>query len=125
MLTQTVIRWTDIHVLSPAALHLSTQPSQYAAQTIPSLHDFQSLWTSWDIVTKAMVPREELLSEPIKLRNALIFYLGHIPTFSGQLTPLDLLNLCTKILTNRNNRYSFNSGVAKQADGTQGVPADL
>lgn len=96
-----MIRWTDIHVLSQATLHLSTQPSQYAAQTIPNLHDFQSLWTSWDIVTKAMVPREELLSKPIKLRNALIFYLGHIPTFSGQLTPLDQLVLYTRILTNR------------------------
>lgn len=28
-----------------------------------------------------MVPREDLLSQPIKLRNAVIFYLGHIPTF--------------------------------------------
>lgn len=28
-----------------------------------------------------MVPKEELLSKPIKLRNAVIFYLGHIPTF--------------------------------------------
>lgn len=28
-----------------------------------------------------MVPNEELLSKPIKLRNAIIFYLGHIPTF--------------------------------------------
>lgn len=34
-------------------------------------------------MTKTMVPREELLSKPIKLRNALIFYLGHIPTFLG------------------------------------------
>lgn len=28
-----------------------------------------------------MIPEEELLSEPIKLRHACIFYLGHIPTF--------------------------------------------
>jgi hypothetical protein len=28
-----------------------------------------------------MIPDEELLSKPIKLRNACIFYLGHIPTF--------------------------------------------
>jgi formylglycine-generating enzyme required for sulfatase activity len=28
-----------------------------------------------------MIPQEELLSKPIKLRNACIFYLGHIPTF--------------------------------------------
>lgn len=29
-----------------------------------------------------MVPRDELLNKPIKLRNNLIFYLGHIPTFA-------------------------------------------
>lgn len=74
---------TDIHVLSSAALDLPTMASQYAAQTIPSIQDFQALWTAWDTVTKSMVPREELLSKPIKLRNALIFYFGHIPTFSG------------------------------------------
>jgi formylglycine-generating enzyme required for sulfatase activity len=28
-----------------------------------------------------MIPEEELLSKPIKLRNECIFYLGHIPTF--------------------------------------------
>ncbi|EYE96655.1 DUF323 domain protein [Aspergillus ruber CBS 135680] len=71
-----------IHVLSSAALDLPTQPSQYAAHSIPSLSDYQSLWTAWDTATKSMIPREDLLSKPIKLRNALVFYLGHIPTFS-------------------------------------------
>lgn len=28
-----------------------------------------------------MIPDEELMNKPIKLRNACIFYLGHIPTF--------------------------------------------
>ncbi|KKK26388.1 hypothetical protein ARAM_006780 [Aspergillus rambellii] len=71
-----------IHLLYPAALDFPTSPSEYAAHPIPSLKEFQSMWTAWDIVTKAMVSQEELLSKPIKLRNALIFYLGHIPTFS-------------------------------------------
>ncbi|KAL4893565.1 C-type lectin protein [Aspergillus ambiguus] len=71
-----------IHMLASASLEFPTAPSQYAASAIPSLRDFQSLWTSWDVTTKSMVPRDELLSKPIKLRNALIFYLGHIPTFS-------------------------------------------
>ncbi|KAL4884303.1 C-type lectin protein [Aspergillus karnatakaensis] len=71
-----------LHLLQSAALQLPTSPSQYAAGPIPSLKDFQSQWTAWDIVTKAMIPGEELLSKPIKLRNSLIFYLGHIPTFS-------------------------------------------
>lgn len=30
-----------------------------------------------------MIPRGDLVSKPIKLRNELIFYLGHIPTFFG------------------------------------------
>ncbi|CBF79758.1 uncharacterized protein ANIA_10996 [Aspergillus nidulans FGSC A4] len=73
---------TDLHLLQPAALDLPLRPSQYAAGPIPSLKDFQAQWTAWDIVTKAMIPQEELLSKPIKLRNSLIFYLGHIPTFA-------------------------------------------
>ena len=75
---------TDLHLLQPAALDLPLRPSQYAAGPIPSLNDFQAQWTAWDIVTKAMIPQEELLSKPIKLRNSLIFYLGHIPTFAGK-----------------------------------------
>ncbi|KAL2818181.1 hypothetical protein BDW59DRAFT_175252 [Aspergillus cavernicola] len=71
-----------IHLLHSAALDFPTSPSQYAAHPVPNLGEFQSLWTAWDIATKAMVPQEELLSKPIKLRNSLIFYLGHIPTFS-------------------------------------------
>ena len=63
------------------------KPSKYAGQPVPSLENFQSLWTAWDIVTKTMIPREELSSKPINLRNALIFYLGHIPTFFGRFTP--------------------------------------
>jgi hypothetical protein len=42
------------------------------------------LWAAWDTVTRAMVPQEELMNKPIKLRNNLIFYLGHIPTFAGE-----------------------------------------
>lgn len=63
-------------------------PSQYAAHPVPTLDEFQSLWTAWDTVTKTMIPREELWSKPIKLRNALIFYLGHIPTFLGWSRPV-------------------------------------
>jgi hypothetical protein len=32
-----------------------------------------------------MIPKDELMDKPIKLRNSLIFYLGHIPTFAGKL----------------------------------------
>ncbi|RYP90886.1 hypothetical protein DL770_003024 [Monosporascus sp. CRB-9-2] len=56
-------------------------PSQYASSYIPSLKDWEGLWVAWDTVTQRMLPGEELLNKPIKLRNACIFYLGHIPAF--------------------------------------------
>ncbi|KAL7627451.1 Ergothioneine biosynthesis protein 1 [Parahypoxylon ruwenzoriense] len=62
-------------------MSFSLNPSQYARSHVPSLRDFESLWATWDIVTQRMLPNEELLEKPIKLRNACIFYLGHIPTF--------------------------------------------
>ena len=34
-----------------------------------------------DLVTRQMIPDSELFDKPIRLRNACIFYLGHIPTF--------------------------------------------
>ncbi|KAJ5605325.1 hypothetical protein N7510_010479 [Penicillium lagena] len=70
-----------IHLLSPSSLTFPTDPARYAAHPVLQAEDFQTLWTTWDIVTKTMIPREELWSKPIKLRNELIFYLGHIPTF--------------------------------------------
>ncbi|KAJ9235084.1 hypothetical protein DTO207G8_8919 [Paecilomyces variotii] len=70
-----------IHMLSPGTVGFPSKVAQYAAQPIPGLSDWQALWLAWDIVTKGMIPKEELMSKPIKLRNALIFYLGHIPTF--------------------------------------------
>lgn len=75
--------YLDVHLFSPAALNFPMRPNEYAMYSVPSINDFEHLWTAWDIVTKAMVPREALLSQPIKLRNTLIFYLGHIPTFFG------------------------------------------
>lgn len=98
-------------MLSPATLEHPTQPSQYAAQPVPSLKDFQSLWTAWDVVTKTMVPREDLLSKPIKLRNELIFYLGHIPTFFGM--PVHAFKFTPH--TN-SGRYSYDSSFARKAN---------
>lgn len=74
-----------IHLLSPATIEFPLTPEAYTSGPVPSLVDWQHLWSAWDIVTKSMVPREELLNKPIKLRNDLIFYLGHIPTFAGNL----------------------------------------
>jgi hypothetical protein len=68
-------------MLQRAKLPFSTVQTQYAGHVLPTLDDWSSLWEAWDIVTKGMLPDEELQEKPIKLRNACIFYLGHIPTF--------------------------------------------
>jgi L-histidine Nalpha-methyltransferase / hercynylcysteine S-oxide synthase len=71
-------------MLSPSNVTYPTHPAEYAPNPVPSWEEWRLLWTAWDIVSKTMVPRDELISKPIKLRNALIFYLGHIPTFLGK-----------------------------------------
>lgn len=71
----------DLHLVSKQAISFPSKPKDYAAQPVPSLHEFEQLWAAWDIVTRHMIPEEELLSKPIKLRNCCLFYLGHIPTF--------------------------------------------
>jgi hypothetical protein len=93
-------------MLTPASLHFPTNPREYAAHSIPTLEEWRSLWTAWDIATKSMVPREELLSKPIKLRNALIFYLGHIPTFLGG----QIFSTARSMLTS--DRYPLDPGDA-------------
>lgn len=73
---------SDLHVLRPAHIGFATSPSEYAKTPVPSVQEWQQLWTAWDTVTRSMVPRDELMNKPIQLRNNLIFYLGHIPTFA-------------------------------------------
>jgi formylglycine-generating enzyme required for sulfatase activity len=51
-------------------------------ETLPSLHEWQELWKSWDLVTQHMLNHSTMLYErPIALRHPFIFYLGHIPSF--------------------------------------------
>ena len=71
-----------LHMLSRPTFAYSLDPSQYAAAPVPSYpKDWDDLWAAWDVVTTGMIPKSALLSKPIKLRNACIFYLGHIPCF--------------------------------------------
>lgn len=70
-----------LHLLNTPKVSYPTHPTKYAAHPVPSLQDWHDLWRAWDTVTLDMIPEEELLGKPIKLRNACIFYLGHIPTF--------------------------------------------
>lgn len=68
-------------MLAKPKMAFSLIPSVYARTALPSLEDWEGLWAAWDVVTREMLPEEEFLEKPIKLRNACIFYLGHIPTF--------------------------------------------
>ncbi|GJC94227.1 DUF323 domain protein [Colletotrichum higginsianum] len=70
-----------LHMITKRKMPFSLLPDLYASSSCPTLDDWSALWTAWDAVTQKMLPREELLDQPIKLRNACIFYLGHIPGF--------------------------------------------
>jgi formylglycine-generating enzyme required for sulfatase activity len=70
-----------LHFVSKPVVFFPTEPEEYAAKPVPSLAEWRELWATWDAVTRQMIPEDELLSKPIKLRNECIFYLGHIPTF--------------------------------------------
>lgn len=72
---------TALHLLNTPRVQFPTSPEQYAAHPVPSLDEWHAMWTAWDTVTRDMLPDDELLEKPIKLRNACIFYLGHIPAF--------------------------------------------
>jgi L-histidine Nalpha-methyltransferase / hercynylcysteine S-oxide synthase len=68
-------------MLEKPSMPFSSIPAVYAEAPLPTITDWEALWTAWDVVTNGMLSSEELLSKPIKLRNACVFYLGHIPTF--------------------------------------------
>lgn len=68
-------------MLIKSELPMSRKAAEYASSPVPTLQDWHGLWETWDIVTRKMLPDQELQEKPIKLRNACIFYLGHIPTF--------------------------------------------
>ncbi|KAI9152080.1 Ergothioneine biosynthesis protein 1 [Paramyrothecium foliicola] len=70
-----------IHMLQKTDMSFSPIPAIYASGPLPTLHDWEGLWQTWDTISQQMLPNEELTGKPIKLRNACIFYLGHIPGF--------------------------------------------
>lgn len=96
-----VRRWSassqayNIHLVAKEKMAFDSDPAVYAAHTFPTVEDWRGLWAVWDEVTRRMIADEELLEKPIKLRNACIFYLGHIPTFLDiQLTKATDLPAC-------------------------------
>ncbi|KAL8666297.1 MAG: hypothetical protein Q9202_001566 [Teloschistes flavicans] len=72
---------SDLHVLARPTFRFPLTPADYAAKPVPRLDEWTKLWAAWDLVTQRMLPSEEVLSKPIKLRNCCLFYLGHIPAF--------------------------------------------
>lgn len=103
-------------MLAKPKMPFSLIPSAYVSSTLPSLEDWEGLWTAWDNVTRGMIPQEELLDKPIKLRNACIFYFGHIPTF------LDIqLSKATKDAPIEPEQYAtiFERGIDPDVDNPQ------
>lgn len=103
-------------MLAKPKMPFSLIPSAYVASTLPTLQDWEGLWTAWDTVTRGMIPRGELLDKPIKLRNACIFYFGHIPTF------LDIqLSKTTKLAATEPKQYVsiFERGIDPDVDNPQ------
>lgn len=48
---------------------------------VPSVQDWENLWSAWYFITRRMIPPSMLFQKPIDLRHICLFYLGHIPTF--------------------------------------------
>ena len=49
--------------------------------SIPSVAEWETLWSAWDVITMGMISPDLLHEKPIDLRHICLFYLGHIPTF--------------------------------------------
>jgi hypothetical protein len=47
---------------------------------VPTLEEWRTLWSAWDLITLKMIPQEMLHQKPIDLRHKCLFYIGHIPT---------------------------------------------
>ncbi|KAG5652789.1 hypothetical protein H0H81_003619 [Sphagnurus paluster] len=52
---------------------------------IPTLEEWNRVWSAWDMITLEMIPQEMLHQKPIDLRHKCLFYIGHIPTFLDML----------------------------------------
>jgi len=59
----------------------TTQAGPYGPFTVPTIKDWETIWTAWDFVTLRMIPSSMLFQKPIELRHICLFYLGHIPAF--------------------------------------------
>ncbi|KIK09297.1 hypothetical protein K443DRAFT_82998 [Laccaria amethystina LaAM-08-1] len=70
----------------PLASTLSFSHDGTVAQgNVPTLEEWERVWSAWDLVTLQMIPQEMLHQKPIDLRHKCLFYIGHIPTFLDML----------------------------------------
>ncbi|KAG6860389.1 hypothetical protein C0995_011774 [Termitomyces sp. Mi166 len=61
---------------------LLKQPTKtYTPFGVPTMEQWQQLWSAWDCITLRMIPPSMLYQKPIDLRHICLFYFGHIPTF--------------------------------------------
>ncbi|KAK6348566.1 hypothetical protein TWF718_006354 [Orbilia javanica] len=70
-----------LHLLHNPAAKTGLEPKKYAKAPCPDINEWEELWKLWDLVTLGMVRKDQYLTKPISLRNPILFYLGHIPTF--------------------------------------------
>ncbi|KAK6358631.1 hypothetical protein TWF730_007955 [Orbilia blumenaviensis] len=70
-----------LHLLHNPTARTGLEPKEYAKASCPDLKEWEELWKLWDSVTLGMVRKDQYLTKPISLRNPILFYLGHIPTF--------------------------------------------
>ncbi|KII86682.1 hypothetical protein PLICRDRAFT_177435 [Plicaturopsis crispa FD-325 SS-3] len=80
---------------------------------VPSVQDWQNLWTLWSFITLRMIPPSMLFQKPIDLRHICLFYLGHIPTFLD----IHLSRLLDEPNTEPENfKYIFERGIDPNVD---------
>ncbi|KAG8923205.1 hypothetical protein FRC01_013058 [Tulasnella sp. 417] len=68
---------------TPKSIVAPTQPLAHLTSfpSVPTLAEWSTLWSLWDLITLDMIPPSMLHTKPIDLRHKCLFYLGHIPTF--------------------------------------------
>ncbi|EGG01896.1 uncharacterized protein MELLADRAFT_110519 [Melampsora larici-populina 98AG31] len=54
----------------------------YARGNVPSMKEWDEIWSAWDLVTMGITPQDLLYTKPIDLRHICLFYFGHIPVFA-------------------------------------------
>ena len=85
-------RWTDttsrcsIWLLErpPFTFPLLKSPDVAASSSpfsVPTVSEWKTIWSAWDMITMEMVSPQLLYEKPIDLRHICLFYFGHIPTF--------------------------------------------